>query len=112
MSAVFQRLYRERMERAAKPHVDVYGPDCPFAKAVRLAVAEAENLEREISEEMVSTADAAEATGWNADTLQEHAKAATEGKRLAGKWRGLVVEKDGQGYRFLLSSIPDNPRVA
>lgn len=110
MSETFLRLYRQRVESALKPHRDIYGEESPVVRMGERLLAEAEDVQRSITEEMVTTAEAVRLTGWNADTLQQHAKAALSGATLPARWRNLMVEKDGQGYRFLLSSIPDNPR--
>lgn len=114
MGTPFLKLYRERVEKALQPHVDIYGEDCAVVKMGKRLLAEAEDVERQLEGERVSTARAASVTGWSEDTLQARARAALAGETLPGPWANLVVEREGDAgpYVFLLSSIPGKKDAA
>lgn len=107
------RLLRQRVDEIIRPHQELYGPDCVAAKMALLVLAEAELLAHEIDRERVTTERAAELTGWHPETLQSAARAKLAGL-LRPRWAGLEVEVAGNGYLFVLSSIPPKPgrRVA
>jgi len=103
----FMRRYRERVDQALQPHRDVYGPDAPVVVMGLRLLAEAETLAQELESEMVTTAEAAERTGWHVETLQARAKAKLEGRPLPPGWEGLEVRQVGGGYVFRIGTIPE-----
>ena len=102
----FMRRYRERVDAALRPHREIYGDDAPVVVMGLRLLAEAETLAAELEQEMVTTAEAAERTGWNTETLQARARARLEGQPLPPGWEGLEVERTASGYLFRLSTIP------
>lgn len=108
MSSPFIKLFTERVEQAIKPHREIYGEAAPVVKMGLRLLAEAEDVDRQLQGERVSTARAASLTGWSEDTLQAKARAVLAGETLSGPWANLVVEREGDAgpYVFLLSSIP------
>lgn len=110
MSSELLRALRPRVDEIIRPHRDVYGEDAPVVKMALRVLAEAEDLDRELSERTVSTAEAAAATGWSPETLQRWARARIEDADLPDAWRGLRVVRSGSGYGFVLSSIPPRSR--
>lgn len=110
MSQLLQEL-RTRVDALVKPHREVYGDDAPTVRMALLVLAEAEDIERQLGERKVSTAEASERTGWSVETLQKYARMKLAGDPLPPAWAGLIVEAAGAGYAFVLGSIPEHPRA-
>lgn len=108
----FLRLYRDRVDRALRPHRDIYGEDSPVVRMGLRLLAEAEDVERALEVERVSTPEAARRTGWAEDTLQKYARAVLEGEPVPAEWAGLIVSRRGRGYEYVLGSIPEHPASA
>lgn len=106
MSDLLKEL-RTRVDALVKPHRDVYGDEAPTVRMALLVLAEAEDIERQLGERKVSTAEAAERTGWSIDTLQARAKAKLAGESVPPGWERLIVERTGAGYVFALGTIPE-----
>ena len=112
MTDAFMRELRKRVDDAVQPHRDIYGDDSPVVKMAWRVLAEAEDIAAAMGAAKLSTAAAAEATDWSEDTLQARARAVLAGEPVPSEWAGLVVERQGTGYAFLLSSIPEKAKAA
>lgn len=86
--------------------------DDKAAAAAQWVVQQAEELVQELADERVTTERAVEITEWNAATLQAHARAVLAGEETSREWKGLQVERLGNGYVFVLSSIPKKMRAS
>ena len=111
MSDLIREL-RRRVDAIVEPHIAIYGPDAPPVKMALRVLAEAEMIDRQLSERKVGTAEAAERTSWHEDTLHKWARAKIAGEQLPPEWEGLSVERTQAGYAFVLSTIPEHPRAA
>lgn len=112
MSADFIELFRKRVDDALKPHLEIYGETSPVVKMGLRLLAEAEQLEQVLAEEKVSTARAAEVTGWHPETLQQYARLKLAGAQLPPGWELLVVERTPAGYAFNVGTIPPRASAA
>lgn len=110
MSELLREL-RTRVDGIVKPHIEVYGPDAPVVKMALRVLAEAEDIEKSMSAQKVTTDRAHEVTGWARETLCKYAKLKVDGKEVPASWAGLIVDDTPSGYVFVLGSIPDNPRL-
>lgn len=106
------RELRARVDEAIRPHRDIYGPDAPVVKMALRILAEAEDIERALSEQRLSTAEASERTRWRPETLQKYARMKLAGEPLPPEWAGLIVEKVGGDYTFVVGSIPEKRAAA
>jgi hypothetical protein len=106
------RELRRRVDAAVKPIRDVYGDDAPTVRMALRILAEAEDAAALLAERRLTTQDASEATGWNAETLQHYARLRLAGETMPDGWEGLIVERVGRGYLFVAGSIPAKPRAA
>lgn len=105
------RELRKRVDGIIAPHVEVYGQEAPVVKMALRVLAEAEDIERNMSAQKVSTDRAHEMTGWARETLCKYAKLVLEKRSVPDAWRGLEVEGNPSGYVFVLGTIPENPRA-
>jgi hypothetical protein len=105
----FMRRYRERVDAALKPHREIYGDAAPVVVMGLRLLAEAETLAAELENEMVTTAEAAERTGWHPETLQARARARLEGLPVPPGWEGLEAVRTAGGYLFRIGTIPPRP---
>lgn len=87
-------------------------PHPEAVKAAAFVVQQVKEIQQELAEERVTTERAAEITDWNAATLQAHARAVLAGQEASREWKGLQVERLGNGYVFVLSSIPRKMKAA
>lgn len=106
MASELLRELRTRVDAAVKPHRDIYGPDAPVVRMALRILAEAEEIDEQLRERRVTTAEAAERTGWSVDTLQHHARRKLDGEPMPAAWAGLIVERAGGAYVFVVGSIP------
>lgn len=111
MNAELLRELRKRVDGIIAPHVEVYGESAPVVKMALRILAEAEDIERGMSAQKLSTDRAHEVTGWAKETLQKYARLKVSGKEVPAAWSGLIVEDTPSGFVFVAGSIPDNPRV-
>lgn len=77
--------------------------------AVRLALeilTEAEQIDRDIAEQWVTTERAVEVTRWNRDTLLKYARASLANELLPQAWTGLAARQSPSGWVFRLGTIP------
>lgn len=113
MSDLMREL-RTRVDEIIRPHREVYGDEAPVVRMALRVLAEAEDIERRLGEQRVTTERASEITGWHPETLQRNAKAKLDGRPTRG-WEAIDVEVGpGGGYVYLVSSLPRKPgqRVA
>ena len=110
MSSELMEALRERVDAIVGPHVDIYGPEAPTVRMALRVLAEAEELDRVLSERRVGTPEASDRTGWSVDTLQRHARAKLTGEEVPEPWSRLVVA--GPPYVFVLDTIPPKPSAA
>jgi hypothetical protein len=112
MSDDLIRELRRRVDRLVRPHRDVYGDSAPVVLMALRVLAEAEEAAAQLAERRLPTQDAADATGWHAETLQEYARRRLADEPMPHGWEGLIVERVGRGYLFVAGSIPAKTRVA
>jgi hypothetical protein len=105
MSDLLDQL-RERVDARVKPHVEMYGDDAPVVKMARLILQDAEEIATTLAEDWRPTAEASAMTGWRVETLQRQARAVLDGESLRGHWKGLMVRDTGNGYEFVIGSVP------
>lgn len=98
----------EYMERQAAWLDDLRGLIPPESSNLAARLMEDWNKAvQEARNEYVSTERAAELTGWSAETLRRHAKAAHEDRRSLPKgWSQLMAHHTAGAWSFCLSSIP------
>ena len=102
---------RTRVEALIRPHVEMYGDDAPVVKMALTVLHEAEDIAQKLAEQWVSTAEAAERTGWVPETLQKYARAKVTDGPLPNAWKRLQVRHAAAGgYEFVIGTIPPNPR--
>lgn len=104
-TAILRERRTELREQIAEQR-KVRADDDPFFKIADWLLTEWEEAERLAARHYVPTAEAAQLTGWSAQTLRARARDARAGNAMPEGWEGLVVRSDGPEWSFVVSTIP------
>lgn len=105
MSDLLEQL-RTRVEARVEVVQFTHGENDPSVKMARWVLSQAEEIATTLAEDWRTTAEVSARTGWRVETLQRQARAVIEGESLRGHWKGLMVRDTGNGYEFVIGSVP------
>lgn len=106
VSTAVLRERRDQLRQQIADQKKVRANDDPFFRITDWMLEEWEAAERDAAKEYVTTARAAELTGWSEQTLRRYGAAVRAGEPLPEGWDELLARKSGSDWFFCVSTIP------